>query len=293
MRAELVDDAGAALGEGPLWDADGSVLHWLDIDGATWHRWSVRDGRLPLVQLDQTPGFLALQANGGLVAGVETGFARLADDGTLTMLATVETRTDHRMNDGEADPSGRLWGSTMARSCDRPTGALWRVDLDGTAHVALPDVTIGNGLAFTEDGAGMWFVDSATRSVDRLEVDPATGDLSGRRSVVRFADHEEPDGLCVDADGGLWVAVWNGWSVRRYDAAGRETARVEVPAAQVTSCAFGGADLDQLFITTAAKGTTDQPLAGGLFVTVPGATGRAPYPCSVKGGAPRSSSAGM
>jgi sugar lactone lactonase YvrE len=292
VRAEVADPAGAALGEGPLWDADRQVLHWVDIDGSTWHRWSPGRGALPVVRLSQSPGFLALQADGGLLAGVESGFARLADDGSLSMLAVVEDRADHRMNDGEVDPRGRVWGSTVARSCSEPTGALWRLDLDGTAHVTVPGTTIGNGIAFDDDGRGMWFVDSATRSVDRLDVSDS-GEVSGRRAVVRFGDDEEPDGLCVDAEGGLWVAVWNGWSVRRYDAGGRETARVELPAAQVTSCAFGGPDLDQLFVTTAAKGTHDQPLAGGLFVVAPGVRGRLPYPASVKAGAPRSRSAGM
>jgi len=285
MRATALDPVHASLGEGPLWDAERGVVHWVDIDASTWHRWSVRDGALPVVHVPQTPGFLVLQANAGLLAGVESGFAMLHEDGTLTMLAEVETRPDHRMNDGEADPQGRVWGSTVARSCDQPTGALWRLDLDGTAHVALEPVTIGNGIAFSDDGARMWFVDSARRAVDLLDIDPATGDLSNRRTLVRFPAGEEPDGLCLDGEGGLWVAVWNGWSVRRYDPDGRETARVDVPTARVTSCAFGGPELDVLFITTAAKGDRDDPLAGALFCAEPGVRGRLPY--SVKVGAPR------
>lgn len=291
MRAEVVDPTRAALGEGPLWDSRRRLLHWIDIDGSCWHRWSDSEGALPVVPLAQTPGFLALHEDGGLVAGVERGFARLADGGTLSMIAEVETRADHRMNDGEADSLGRVWGSTVARSCDAPTGALWRLDRDGSAHVVVAGTTIGNGIAFAD--GGLWFVDSATHSVDWLDLDVSSGRVSGRRSVIRFEEHEEPDGLCLDAEGGIWVAVWNGWSVRRFDDAGRETARVDVEAAHVTSCAFGGPDLDQLFITTAARGAAGQRHAGSLFRALPGVRGRAPYVSAVNGGAPRSSSAGM
>lgn len=286
MRAQLLDPARARLGEGPLWDARRELVHWVDIDGATWHRWSFEEGALPVVPLQQTPGFLALHADGSLLAGVATGFARLSDDGTLAMLALVEIRSDHRMNDGEVDPSGRVWGSTVARSCDRPTGSLWRLDLDGSAHEAISSVTVGNGIAFTEDGTSMWFVDSAARTLDRLTVDPATGHVSARRPVVRFDDDEEPDGLCMDADGGVWVAVWGGGSVRRYDTAGRETARIEVPAAHVTSCAFAGPQLDQLVITTARR-DTDRSEAGGLFVAEPGVQGRSPSLARIASPAPR------
>lgn len=271
-KAELVDPAAAELGEGPLWDPRRGVVHWVDIDRNAWHRWSPEQGAHPVVRLAQTPGFLALHEDGGLLAGVETGFARLAEDGELAMLAVVETRGDHRMNDGGVDQRGRVWGSTVARSCDAPTGALWRLDGDGSPHRVIDAVTIGNGLAFLDAGRSMLFIDSATRCLDRLDVDPETGAVAQRRTLVRFEDEDVPDGLCLDAEGGVWVAVWGGWSVRRFDDSGRETARVEVPAAQVTSCAFAGPELDQLVITTARRGGHEHP-AGGLFVARPGVAG--------------------
>jgi sugar lactone lactonase YvrE len=159
-------------------------------------------------------------------------------------------------------------------------GALYRLDLDGRVHTMLRDITISNGLDWSDDGRLMYYIDTPTRSIDVLEFDVATGAIANRRSLVRVPRGEGwPDGLTLDADGYIWVALWSGGAVRRYAPDGRLDRVLPVPATHPTSCAFGGPDLGDLYVTTAATALTPeerlrQPLAGGLFRCRPGVQGR-------------------
>jgi sugar lactone lactonase YvrE len=184
------------------------------------------------------------------------------------------------MNDGKCDPAGRFWAGTMALD-ERPrAGALYRLDPDGAVHTMLRDVTISNGLDWSDDGRTMYFIDSPTQTVDAFDFDVATGSIANRRTVVRIPiEHGTPDGLALDSDDGVWVSLWGGGAVHRYTATGTLDAIVHVPTPFPTSCTFGGDDLGDLYITTAwiqlaADERAGQPHAGSLFHVRSGARGR-------------------
>jgi sugar lactone lactonase YvrE len=181
------------------------------------------------------------------------------------------------MNDGGCDPQGRFYCGSMAYDTSPGAGSLWRLDPDRSVHKVLDGLTIANGLVWSLDGQTAYHVDTPTGRIDRHEFDAEAGTLHGRTTVVEISGGE-PDGMTIDAEGGLWVALWRGSAVHRYDATGELTEVVEVDALQVTSCAFGGASLDQLIITTSRYGLSagEDPLAGSVFVAEPGVCGVPP-----------------
>ena len=185
----------------------------------------------------------------------------------------------HPLNRFGARPAG----PGRARNNAPAAGSLYRLDRDGRVHSILPDVTISNGIDWSADAQTMYYVDSPTRRIDMFDFDLASGAISNRRMLVRIPkEHGIPDGLTVDVDGCVWVALWRGSAVHRYTPYGLLDAVVRVPTSCPTSCAFGGPDFRDLYITTAAMDLADheraeQPLAGGLFVCRPGVAGRAPH----------------
>jgi sugar lactone lactonase YvrE len=203
---------------------------------------------------------------GGAVIAVERGFTFEDPDGTLTPLDPVWSDAGVRMNEGGCDPDGRFWCGSMAYDQAPGAAALYRLDPDGSARTVLEGVTISNGLDWSPDGSLAYYDDTATHRVDVFDYDRDTG-LTGRRPFVRLPDGGNPDGLTVDAEGGVWVALFGGGAVHRYTPAGVLDVVVELPTAQVTACTFGGPRLDQLFITTSREGMgpDDDPPAGALF----------------------------
>jgi sugar lactone lactonase YvrE len=187
------------------------------------------------------------------------------------------------MNDGKCDAAGRFWAGTMALDERGGAGALYRLDPDGHVETMIDGVTISNGLDWSDDGRLMYFIDTPTQSVDVFDFDLASGRIANRRSFARIDPVDgAPDGLTLDAEGFVWVALWGGSRVRRYAPDGALDSIVRVPATYVTSCAFGGADLGDLYITTARIKLSEadrasQPLAGGLFRARPGVRGRPPH----------------
>lgn len=284
-EAELVLDARAELGEGPVWDAVARCLYFVDILRGDVHRFDPAARTVRTHHVDQPVGAVVPAARGGLVLAVRDGFARLdLDTGAVRAIADVEAdRPDLRMNDGKCDAAGRFWAGTMALD-ERPgAGSLYRLDPDGRVHTMLRDVGISNGLGWSADGRLMYYVDTLTQRIDRFDVDPASGSITNRRAFVRIpAGHGAPDGLTVDADECVWVALWGGGVVHRYRPDGRLDTVIRVPATHPTSCAFGGADLRDLYITTARislseRQRAEQPAAGGLFRCRPGAAGTGPH----------------
>jgi sugar lactone lactonase YvrE len=285
LEADLLVDAHAALGEGPVWDDREGCLWWVDIMGEAIHRTDPASGRDEIVPIGQLVGAVALRESGGLVAAVRDGFVAVDPaSGRLDLLAPVE-RDDPttRMNDGKVDPAGRFWAGTMGIDPRPGVGTLYRLDPDLRVTAVLRGTTISNGLDWSLDGRIMYYIDTPTRRVDRFAFEPASGALADRAPAIAIREGAGgPDGMTVDAEGFLWVALWDGWAVERYSPEGRLDRRVEVPAQQASSCAFGGPDLDLLFITTAQEGfpsggLPEQPHAGGLFVCRPGVRGRAPF----------------
>jgi sugar lactone lactonase YvrE len=203
------------------------------------------------------------------------------DDGTSrTDLARFDGTGD-RMNDAKCDPEGRLWAGSMSTSGGF-TGSLYRVDANLEVVALVDDVGISNGLAWSSDRASMYYIDTPLGTVDRFSYDPGTGHISDRTVVVRIdPGFGAPDGMCIDTDDHLWIAVWGGGVVRRYDPAGVLVDELELPAPRVTSCCFGGVDYDEMYVTTAREGMSEAqldryPLSGSVFRFSPGATGRPP-----------------
>jgi sugar lactone lactonase YvrE len=244
----------ASLGEGPCWDAKAGALYWTDIPAHRVHR-VTGDGAHTEWDTGQPPGAVVPRAGGGLVLAARDGFLAM-DPGTgrLSMLAAVEPDLPgNRMNDGACDRAGRFFAGTMASDESPGAGALYVLATDRQVTRLLTGVGISNGIGWSPDDQRMYYIDSLTYRVDVFDYEPATGAIGNRRTFAALGAGEVmPDGLAVDSEGGVWVAVWGGSEIRRYAPNGRLTLTVDIPAANVTSCAFGGPDLRTLYITTAA-----------------------------------------
>jgi sugar lactone lactonase YvrE len=285
MDAELVLDQRCELGEGPIWDAGADELVWVDIVGRSVLRYRPADGAVSTLATPRDVGSVAVRAGGGYVAALADGFWTVGPDSDAwTPLAPVDAdRPERRFNDGKCDPAGRFLAGTMGYEKRPGMGAVYRLDPDGTVERVLDDVTISNGLAWTEDGRTLYYIDTPTRRVDAFDYDLASGRLAGRRPwiVLPAGEPGAPDGMTIDTDGGLWVALWDGRAVHRYDRDGRLDVVVRLPVSHVTSCTFGGPTLDDLYITSAWSELSDEqraaePHAGSVFRVRPGFRGYSP-----------------
>lgn len=283
---ELVLDAKATLGEGPCWDQRSGLLYWVDIKENAVHAYDPQQGTNRTVHLDQMVGAAVPRESGGLVLALQHGF-HLLDMATeeVTFLADPEKELpDNRFNDGKCDAAGRFWAGTLSFEEKDPVAALYCLETDGTVRQVLDGVIVSNGLGWSPDGKTMYYIDSMTRKVFAFDFELETGRISSRRTAVTIPEGGGfPDGMAVDEEGMLWVAQWDGWQVSRWNpATGVQIGAIRVPAARVTSCAFGGPNNDELYITTARTGISEeslasQPLAGGLFRVKPGVAGLPTY----------------
>lgn len=290
MRVEVFDDRVCRLGEGPFYDDRTGRVGWVDILGRAVLWRAPSSGETGAFDTPEDVGAAVPRRDGGLVLCLPNGPVLRDPDGTTHALGTFAEAdaaargTDGgpdgapaaggptlRANDAKADPTGRLWLGTMAYDETPGAGALYRLDPGARVPVrVLSAVTISNGLGWSPDGTRMYYVDTPTRRVDVFDIDLATGEITGRRP---FAEVEPgagyPDGLCVDAEGGVWVALWEGGAVRRYRPDGGLDRVVEVGTPRVTSCAFAGDGYDLLVITTAAL-DSGEPGAGLTYAYRPG-----------------------
>ncbi|MFF8871041.1 SMP-30/gluconolactonase/LRE family protein [Streptomyces massasporeus] len=266
---EVAVRAEAELGEGPTWDAATGRLLWIDILGSRLHTYDPATGRRAVRRTEQHIGAVKPRAGGGLVLNLRDGVGLLDPDGGFRWLHH-EPVPGRRANDAAVAPDGTLWTGTMRYDEAPGGGTLSRVTGDGSVDVVLDDVAVSNGTGWSPDGRLMYYIDSPTRRIDVF--DHADGRITGRRALAEIEEGAGfPDGLTVDAEGCVWVALWQGSAVRRYTPDGELDRVIELPVPLVTACAFGGADLSDLYITTARVGLTRPPaLAGSLFV-VPGA----------------------
>jgi sugar lactone lactonase YvrE len=264
------------LSEGPRWHEERQELLWVDILGRQMHRGTLSsDGaleRVETVSLDRHVGAVAPAIGGGYVLAAGPGFLFIDEDGSVHELAQPEAgRTDVRMNDGACDPQGRFWGGTMAYDESPGAGVLYRLELDGRCSTVLTGLTISNGIGWSPGGDTMYLNDSGTGRVDAFRFDGPTGAISDRRTLARIDQPGVvPDGLTVDEEGGIWVALWNGAAVHRYAPDGSLLASVQLPVDRPTSCAFGGPGRDTLFVTSARTDLDEealarQPHAGRVF----------------------------
>jgi sugar lactone lactonase YvrE len=272
--------ATAMLGEGPTWDGATGTLLWVDILACEVHRFDPGGGEdAVLLRTPQHVGAAKPRAGGGLVVNLRDGIGRYAADGAFDWLASL-AEDGRRGNDAAVDANGRLWAGTMAYDETPGGGRLYRVGPDGDVVTVLPEVSVSNGIGWSPDGRLMYYIDTPTRRVDAFDVDGESGLVARRRPFVDLGRVPGfPDGLTVDADGCLWVALWDGGAVHRYTPTGALDRIVEVPATRTTACAFGGPGLGDLYITSATVGLDPaklaaEPLAGSVFVLPAAGTGQ-------------------
>ncbi len=277
--AEVVLAAGARLGEGPSWDATRRRLLWVDIPAGLVHLLDPSSGDDTTLALNQPVGAVVADTSGGLAVAVRDGFGQLDDSGEFQLRFDL-ARPGFRMNDGKCSPDGAFWAGTMADDAGSSTGRLYRLAPGWKGwEPALDGLTISNGLAWSPDGRRMYFIDTPTRRVDVFDTEAGSARLADRRAVVRVPDGAgNPDGMAIDDEGCLWVALAHAGRVQRYRPDGTPDVAVAVPVPQVTSCCFGGDRGDVLFITTGRRGAETDPLAGAVFACRPGATGLAAVP---------------
>jgi len=275
MRAKLIADTRCLVGEGPIWIRRLSKLLWTDLLDTHLHLFQPATSTWETVETAD-PVMTAVDTSGGRLVIATATTVALADASSGARPLIVLPNSAVRFNDGKVDHGGRRWIGSMSTTGLFGRGHLYRVD-NGIAEIALSCVSVSNGLGWSPDGLTMYVTDSATGRVDAFDFDPIPGTISRRRRFVAIDPAAgRPDGLAVDVDGGVWIALWGASRVERFDPFGRPTDRVEVPVRNVTSCAFGGLGLDRLYITTAAvTGTADERArgAGGLFEVDPHVSG--------------------
>ena len=276
-----------AVGESPVWSVAEQALYWVDIEAPALRRWSMADGQLTSWATPERIACVALHANGGLIAGMETGVfhVRPGAAGLLdcTLLAMVHHQEPGmRFNDGRCDRQGRFWAGTMVMdmAAGAPVGAMYRYNAGQTEPLKaqLQGLIVPNGLAFSPDGKTLYLSDSHpdVQKIWAFDYDTDTGTPQNRRLFVDMGEHPgRPDGAAVDAEGCYWICGNDAGLIHRFTPQGKLDRSLTVPVKKPAMCAFGGADLDTLFVTSIrpAGDLADQPLAGGVFALRPGVKG--------------------
>lgn len=264
------------LGEGPIWDALNGILLWVDILMGEIHQFSPSRGEHKITKIGHTISSLSIRSAGGLIATLQNGFAQIdLEKNMAEYIAQQETHlTNNRFNDGKCDPAGRFWAGSMdyINGTER-AGNLYVLDTDLAVSVKIKGVTCSNGMAWSADLTRFYYIDTPTRQVVAYDYDVASGQIGEKQVIITIPVADGlPDGMTIDQEGMLWVALWDGWKVVRYNPdTGKMIDAIHLPVAKVTSCTFGGDTFEDLYITTAKTGLsqnelTKQPFAGCLFV---------------------------
>ncbi|MDE1548326.1 SMP-30/gluconolactonase/LRE family protein [Jeotgalibaca caeni] len=266
--AELVFYAGASLLEGPHWDEKNQLLYVVSIEDHFVYAIDPATGAVESYPTDGPVGCAVIDEDGMILEAEQDGIFRI-DSKTKEKHFVSQPRTDDRMrfNDGKLDPKGRLLVGTMGLEGSYEGEAnLYAVEKDGSFKTVIEGVTLSNGLAWTEDGKTMYFIDTPTKKVGQYAYDVASGTATFEKYVVEITDGSSPDGMCIEPDGTIWVAQYGGHKVSHWNpATGEKLGEVKVPAKNVTSCCIGGAKMDYLYITTAKDGELEEAMSGGLF----------------------------
>jgi sugar lactone lactonase YvrE len=274
MNVEVILERVTELGEGPFWDEQRQTLYFVDITGKKMHRYSPNEKNNDTFPVDQMIGAVVPAEAGKLVCAMEQGFYAFdLQTQQLSPLGDPESQLpNNRFNDGKCDAAGRFWAGTMSKIDERHQGSLYCLRPDGSWEQKVKDVSISNGLAWSPDHKTMYYIDSPTRQVKAFNYNIDDGAIDAGRVLITFPeDAGLPDGMTIDVEGYLWIAMWGGWGVLRCDPqSGQVVQKIELPVSRVTSCAFGGKDMDVLYITSASIGLAaeqlqKEPLAGSLF----------------------------
>ena len=260
MKPEIILDAQAELGEGPAWDAKTKTLYWVDILGKRVHYHCGDEDNF--IQLDEMPGCLAPTVDGTLILAARASFLTYEPvTGKSKILASVTEPANNRFNDGKCDPSGRFLAGSMNMDEKTPSGALYSFNGHTVTHL-LTGIRISNGLAWSPDHKTLYYIDTPTREVKAFDYDLSTGQIAEPRVVISIPESLGwPDGMTSDTDGDLWIAMWSGAGVTRWNPQnGNLLERIPLPAKNVTSCVFGGENLDELYITSARVGLEEADL---------------------------------
>ncbi len=258
------------LGEGALWSVDEQALYWVDIERNCFFRFIPATGAYEKIDVGVAIGVLALRTSGGLIMATKNGFAFWDSSSIgLRYIVNPEVSRPHlRFNDGAVDSRGRFWAGSMGGPEE---GVLYRLDPDGSVYAMLSDIGVPNGIGWSPDDTTLYFTDSPLQIIYAFDYDSATGSITNRRNFVEVPTSSgSPDGLTVDSQGYVWSACWDGARVIRYAPDGHVDRVIEIPALRVTSCVFGGPDMNELYITSATTGLSDEqlkqyPLSGDLF----------------------------
>ncbi|GHV72186.1 hypothetical protein AGMMS49928_28380 [Spirochaetia bacterium] len=268
------------LSEGPGYDSRSGRMFWVDIKTGSLFLYDDKTKNLKEIQTGQYLGAAVPARQGGFLAAMSTGLYHCDETGISLFARPPELRDNLRINDGKCDPAGRFWFGTIALFQNVPPGFLLRLDSDGSCRPMQGGVKVSNGLAWSSDGKTMYFTDTAERATDAFDFNLEEGKISNRRRIITFSGAASagfPDGMTIDEEDKLWIALWGGGKVIRCDPATAEIlAEIKVPATNVSSCAFVGENLDDLLITSSGEGFTD-PMEGRCFITKPGVRGRATH----------------
>jgi len=272
---EVVTTHCCLLGEGPVWDKNQKRIFWIDILKGEVLYFYPETREHTTCGLGQLIGSISLKRSGGIIAALSDGFGTVdLDNGAVCYISKVEYHlTDNRFNDGKCDPAGRFWAGTMSMSAIPHAGSLYVLEKDGTVTTKLTGITCSNGLAWSPDHKTFYYIDTPTQKVMAYNYDVLNGNITDSRVVINIPKEAGyPDGMTIDTEGMLWIAMWDGWKVLRYNPlSGEQLQDITLPVSRPTSCVFGGDAMDDLYITSAREGMSEndlkeQPLAGSLFV---------------------------
>lgn len=271
---ELFYEADAVLGEGSYWDWRDNSLLIVDITSGRVLKLSSHAGLIWERQFDNHVGaVIGIEDSSDYLLVEQRGISRMDLSGKRhEILTLIEADENKRFNDAKADPSGRLWAGVVSYESNATDGALYSYQANGLMHQMITDLSCPNGMDWSDDLSTMYFIDSPTRTVGVYDFDLATAEIS-LRSSIEIALPGIPDGMTLDAEGNLWVAIWDGSAVMQLSPSGKLLQEIKLPASRITSCTFGGRDLTKLFITTASRGV-DEQLAGSIFVVDTDTQGR-------------------
>lgn len=274
-QAELVIDSKAILGEGAFWDIQKGLLYWLDFLNKSIHVYNPTDNKDSIIiKLDRYPASVIPRKSGGLLISMDNCLYFLDTEANkLTYAVSIDKDIiNNRFNDGKCDMSGRFWSGTMNDYGKQKMGSIYCIDTDLKAKRAFEGITISNGIAWSPDNTKMYFVETSTREVYSFDFDINAANLSNKSIAIKIPENTGvPDGIAIDTEGMIWIALWGGWGVARYNPyTGKLVETIYVPVPGVTSCSFGGDCLNELFITTSShrlseKERSNAPYAGGIF----------------------------